>query len=122
MTAWTREAVEALGPTTDVPTVASIFGVNKDTVYAQIRRGEWTATRVLTLGRKIKIPTRDLVTLLYAPDTAPAPSNSESEHHCASGPHNPSSEAMESHTQCGCRDTGSAVIRPPPGCMRRPLA
>lgn len=110
--AWTREAVEALGPTTDVPTVASIFGVNKDTVYAQIRRGEWTATRVLTLGRKIKIPTRDLLALLYAPEPAPAPSHSEGEQHCASGSHNPSSGAMPSHTQCGCRDAGSAVIHP----------
>lgn len=109
---WTREAVEALGPTTDVPTVASIFGVNKDTVYAQIRRGEWTATRVLTLGRKIKIPTRDLVALLYAPGSEPVPSNSEAEHHCAPGPHNPRSEAMTSHTQCGCRVRESAVIRP----------
>lgn len=108
MSAWTREAVEALGPTTDVPTVAAIFGVNKDTVYAQIRRGEWTATRVLTLGRKIKIPTRDLVALLYAP----APSTDEAEHHCASGPHNHSSDAMSPHTQCGCRVGGSAVIHP----------
>jgi excisionase family DNA binding protein len=110
--AWTREAVEALGPTTDVPTVASIFGVNKDTVYAQIRRGEWTATRVLTLGRKIKIPTRDLVALLYAPESADAPSHSEAEHHCASRPENPSSDAVTSHTQCGCRVGESAVIRP----------
>ena len=109
---WTREAVEALGPTTDVPTVAAIFGVNKDTVYSAIRRGEWTATRVLTLGRKIKIPTRDLVALLYAPESAPAPSHSEAEHHCASRPQSSSSEAMAPHIQCGCRDAGSAVIRP----------
>lgn len=110
--AWTREAVEALGPTTDVPTVAAIFGVNKDTVYAQIRRGEWTATRVLTLGRKIKIPVRDLVALLYAPESAAAPSNSEAEHHGASALNNTSSEAMASHTQCGCRVGESTVIRP----------
>ncbi|MER7838435.1 helix-turn-helix domain-containing protein [Streptomyces sp. NPDC096040] len=109
---WTREAIEALGPTMDVPTVASIFGVNKDTVYAQIRRGEWTATRVLTLGRKLKIPTRDLVSLLYAPEPAATPSRDEAEHHCASGPYIPSSEAMTSHTQCGCRVGESAVIRP----------
>lgn len=108
MTAWTREAVEALGPTTDVPTVASIFGVNKDTVYAQIRRGEWTATRVLTLGRKIKIPTRDLVALLYAPDS----SRAEAEQRCESGPHIPSSGAMTPHPQCGCRDAELAPIRP----------
>lgn len=62
---WTLAALEALGPTTDVPTVASVFGVNKETVYAQIRRGEWTATRVLPIGRKLRIPTRDLITLLY---------------------------------------------------------
>jgi len=109
---WTREAVEALGPTTDVPTVASIFDVNKDTVYAQIRRGEWTATRVLTLGRKIKIPTRDLVTLLYTPEPAAAPSRDEAEHHCASGPNSPSSDAITPHTQCGCRVGESVVIRP----------
>lgn len=105
---WTREAVEALGPTTDVPTVAAIFGVNKDTVYAQIRRGEWTATRVLTLGRKIKIPVRDLITLLYAPDS----SRDETEQQCASGPHNPSSGPTESQSECGCRVGESAVIRP----------
>ena len=108
MNAWTREAVEALGPVTDVPTAASIFGVNKDTVYAQIRRGEWTATRVLTLGRKIKIPTRDLVTLLYAPDSP----RDESEQQCASGSHNSSSDAMASQSQCGCRVGESAAIRP----------
>lgn len=108
---WTREAVEALGPTTDVPTVASIFGVSKDTVYAAIRRGEWTATRVLTLGRKIKIPTRDLVALLYAPG-APVSSLDGSEEQCASGPHNPTSGPMTSHIQCGCRVEGSAVIHP----------
>ncbi|MEU6373933.1 helix-turn-helix domain-containing protein [Streptomyces sp. NPDC046909] len=112
MTAWTREAIEALGPVTDVPTVASIFGVNKDTVYAQIRRGEWQATRVLTLGRKLKVPTRDLLDLLYAAETAPAPSKSEAEQQCASGPHSPSSDAMPSHIQCGCRVGESAVIRP----------
>lgn len=110
MAAWTREAIEALGPVTDVPTVARIFDVNKDTVYSAIRRGEWTATRVLTLGRKIKIPTRDLVALLYAPETAPAPSQDEAEHHCASGPERTSSSAMASHTQCGCTLADPGVV------------
>ncbi|MHC3471229.1 helix-turn-helix domain-containing protein [Streptomyces sp. 7R007] len=112
MAAWTREAIEALGPTTDVPTVASIFGVNRDTVYAQIRRGEWTATRTLTLGRKIKIPTRDLINLLYPAESAAASSHDEGEQQCASTPHISSSDALPSHTQCGCRVGESAVIRP----------
>jgi hypothetical protein len=112
VTGWTREAIEALGPTTDVPTTAAIFEVDKETVYAQIRRNEWTATRVLRLGRKIKIPTRDLVTLLYPPETSAVSSHAETEHHRASGHENPSSEAMASHHQCGCRVGESAVVRP----------
>ncbi|QIY96967.1 helix-turn-helix domain-containing protein [Streptomyces sp. S1D4-11] len=110
MSEWTREAVEALGPTTDVPTTAAIFGVNKDTVYAQIRRGEWTATRVLPLGRKIRIPTRDLIALLYAPEPAVQVSPavpSQCQH-----PEYPQVTPMESQSQCGCRVGESAVIRP----------
>ena len=112
--AWTREAVEALGPTTDVPTVASIFGVNKDTVYAQIRRGEWTATRVLTLGRKIKIPTRDLIALLYAPDpvAVPVPHGIPAVPAQCQHPEYPQLTANESQSQCGCRVEESAVIHP----------
>jgi excisionase family DNA binding protein len=67
---WTREAIEALGPTTDVPTAASILSISDWTAYELIRRGTWDATRVLRLGRKIRIPTHDLIVLLYAPDSA----------------------------------------------------
>lgn len=110
MAGWTREAIEALGPVTDVPTVAKIFGVNRDTVYSAIRRGEWTATRVLTLGRKIKIPTRDLIALLYAPDPAPQanPAVPAQCHHEASA----QVTASTPHTSCGCTPADSAVIRP----------
>lgn len=62
---WTREAIEELGPTTDVPTTASVLGVSEWTVYEAIRRGEWSITRVLRLGRRIRIPTSDLLTALY---------------------------------------------------------
>jgi hypothetical protein len=110
VTVWTREAIEALGPTTDVPTTAAIFGVNKDTVYAQIRRGEWTATRVLPLGRKLKIPTRDLIALLYAPEPIQGVSPavpSECQHATLQ-----QVKPIESQSQCGCRVEESAVIRP----------
>jgi len=114
VTTWTREAIEALGPTTDVPTTAAIFEVNKETVYDQIRRNEWTATRVLRLGRKIRIPTLDLVRLLYAPEGAagvvqhPAPAVPSQCQHAES----PQVIARESQSQCGCRVEGSAVVRP----------
>lgn len=107
---WTREAVEGLGPVTDVPTLAAILDVHKDTVYAAIRRGEWTATRVLTLGRKIKIPTRDLVALLYPPEPAQqvipvVPSQCQHSEY-------PQVTASTPHTSCGCTHGESAVIRP----------
>jgi hypothetical protein len=105
MTAWTREAIEALGPTTDVPTTAAIFEVDKDTVYAAIRRNDWTATRVLRLGRKIRIPTLDLITLLYgAPEAFPAvPSQCQ---------HDASVQVMgrKSQSQCGCTPAASGVV------------
>ncbi|MFH9938553.1 helix-turn-helix domain-containing protein [Streptomyces murinus] len=114
MSAWTREAIEALGPVTDVPTVAAILDVNKDTVYAAIRRGEWTATRVLSLGRKIKIPTRDLIATLYGAE-APAV---QVHHGIPAVPHqcqhptSPQVTAAQSQSQCGCRADDAAAIYP----------
>jgi excisionase family DNA binding protein len=110
MAGWTREAIEALGPITDVPTAASICGINKDTAYALIRRGEWTATRVLPFGRKIKIPTRDLIALLYPPEPSPqvipaVPSQCQHAEY-------PQVAASTPHTSCGCTHGESAVIRP----------
>ncbi|GAA2875725.1 hypothetical protein GCM10010517_36700 [Streptosporangium fragile] len=64
-TPWTREAIEALGATTNVETAASVLGVSPWLAYDLIRRKEWP-TRALRLGRKIKIPTHDLVVLLYS--------------------------------------------------------
>ncbi|MEU6033932.1 hypothetical protein ABZ801_00835 [Actinomadura sp. NPDC047616] len=64
-TVWTRERIEALGPLTDVPTAASVLNVGSWTVYELIRRNRWDSTRVLRLGRKIQIPTSDLISLLY---------------------------------------------------------
>lgn len=111
---WSREAIEALGPITDVPTTASIFDVNKDTVYAQIRRGEWTATRVLTLGRKIKIPTRDLIALLYGDEAPAAPAPQVNPTVPSQCQHAASVQVMstEPHTSCGCTHGETAVIRP----------
>jgi excisionase family DNA binding protein len=62
---WTKERIEELGPTTEVPTAASVLGVSPWTVYELIRREQWDMTRVLRLGRTIRIPTSDLIRLLY---------------------------------------------------------
>lgn len=112
--AWTREAIEALGPTTNVPTTAAIVDVDPETVYGMIRRGEWTMTRVLRLGRKIKIPTLDLVRLLYAPETDAAPVSYTTPAVPSQCQHLASGQVTSSvpHSQCGCTTRESAVIRP----------
>ncbi|RZB18391.1 DNA-binding protein [Streptomyces sp. F001] len=109
--AWSRQKIEALGPTTDVPTTAAIVGVDPDTLYAMIRRNEWTMTRILRLGRKIKIPTRDLVAYLYAPEaaeTVPAqtPAVPTACQHAASS----QVTGHEPHASCGCTPAGGGVI------------
>jgi hypothetical protein len=111
MSAWTREAVEALGPTTNVPTTARVIGVDPETVYASIRRGDWTATRVLRIGRAIKIPTLDIVRLLFAPDAvtmAPLPAVPSQCQHGANG----QLMAAQSQSQCGCGLSSAGAVLP----------
>jgi hypothetical protein len=112
MTDWTRDAVEALGPTTTVPVATSILGVNAETGYAAIRNGTWTATRVLRIGRVIKIPTLDLVRLLFDPAAATAPAGPRTEHHGANEAKSSSSHAHTPQSQCGCRFEGSGAVVP----------
>jgi excisionase family DNA binding protein len=111
MSAWTRETVAALGPTTDVATMASILGISSETIYHAIRRGDWTATRVLRLGRKIKIPTLDLIRLLFAPDegsTPAIPGVPTACHHVPNGQVN----GRESQSQCGCGSSLDGAVLP----------
>ncbi|WP_020117578.1 hypothetical protein [Streptomyces canus] len=105
MSDWTRAQIEALGPTTDVPTTASIFEVDKDTIYDAIRRDEWTMTRVLRLGRRIKIPTGDLITLLYGSAEAYPAVPSQCQHDVSA-----QVTAHQSQSQCGCTPTVSGVV------------
>ncbi|WP_328845472.1 DNA-binding protein [Streptomyces sp. NBC_00258] len=105
MSAWTREAVEALGPTTNVKTAASIVDIDPETVYAAIRREQWDLTRVLRIGRRILIPTLDLITLLYAP-TDLAPTVPAQCQHDASR----QVTGQQSQSQCGCTPTATGVV------------
>lgn len=103
MKAWTRAAIEALGPITDVRTTAEIFQVDPDTVYSQIRRDEWTTTRVLRLGRKIRIPTRDLIAVLYEPEFPAEPA--------VPSPGKTQVTDVEPHTRCSCHADAPTPIR-----------
>lgn len=105
MSAWTRENVEAQGPTTEVPVLAAIVGVDKDTIYEAIRRDEWTMTRVLRIGRRIKIPTLDIVTYLFG-DTATPAVPSQCQHD-----ESPQVTGHEPQSQCGCTPSASGVLQ-----------
>lgn len=111
MSTWTREAVEALGPTTNVPTAAAIFEVNSETVYAAIRRNEWTATRVLRLGRVIRIPTLDILRLLYAPEVEAAPPVPGVPAPCQHT-ENAQVNDHQSQSQCGCTSALMGAVVP----------
>ena len=105
MKTWTREEVEAEGPTTEVPVLAAILGVDKDTVYDSIRRGDWTMTRVLRLGRRIKIPTVDIVAYLFGPAAASPAVPSQCQHDDST-----QVTAGQSQSQCGCTPGDPGVV------------
>lgn len=101
---WNREAIEALGPTTDVKTAASVLSISDWTAYELIRRGEWTVTRVLRLGRKIRIPTHDLIVLLYGtPDMSEA------------GPTSPAAATIPKDISDDDSTSGASPLRAVPG-------
>jgi len=49
--------------TTDLPTAGRALGLGANASYDLVKSGAWP-TRVLRLGRKIRIPTADLLELL----------------------------------------------------------
>ena len=57
------EQLAALGSTTDVASAAPFLGITSNTGYELIKRGEWP-TRILRMGRKIRIPVADLARVL----------------------------------------------------------
>lgn len=51
--------LHAKGATTDVPSAAPFFGVGGNKAYELIKSGEWP-TRVLRMGKKLRIPVSDI--------------------------------------------------------------
>jgi len=57
MSKWTPEAIRALGPTTDLPTLGSIFDCSPWKAYEMARTGEWktVGVRIVRLGSKYRV-------------------------------------------------------------------
>ena len=66
----TRDEVRALARSqtmTNVENLGRAIGAGTNSIYEAIARDEWTATRVLRIGRKILIPTQDILALTEGP-------------------------------------------------------
>ncbi len=58
-----HDELAALPPIVDVPTAARVLGIGRSLAYDLVRRDEWP-TKVLRIGRLIKIPSAPLLALL----------------------------------------------------------
>lgn len=59
----TRDELLALPPTTDAETAGRAIGIGRALAYDLVRRGEFPV-RTLRLGRRVRVPTADLLALL----------------------------------------------------------
>jgi hypothetical protein len=70
MTEWTPEAIRALGPTTDVPTLGDIFECSRWKSYQMAQHGEWEqlGIKVLPIGSKYRVTVQSILDVLgYGP-------------------------------------------------------
>jgi hypothetical protein len=68
---WTADRIRALGPVTDVPTAAAIFGLSRSVAYDLVRTGGFPVP-VLRFGSRYRIPVAAILTALHMPQD-PAP-------------------------------------------------
>jgi hypothetical protein len=67
---WTPEAIRALGPTTDLPTLGAIFECSRWKSYQMARQGEWkkVGIRVVPIGSKYRVVVQSILDVLgYGP-------------------------------------------------------
>src|SRR5690242_15439416 len=65
-TQWTPEAIRALGATTDLPTLGSIFGLSTWRSRQMAHTGEWeqAGIRILKIGRRYRVPVPTILDVL----------------------------------------------------------
>jgi hypothetical protein len=67
---WNPEAIRALGPTTDLPTLADILKCSRWKSYKMAREGEWEilGIKVLSIGSKYRVVVQSVLEVLgYGP-------------------------------------------------------
>ena len=63
---WTPEAIRALGATTDLPTLGSIFGLSTWRSRQMAHTGEWeqAGIRILKIGNRYRVAVPSIVDVL----------------------------------------------------------
>jgi hypothetical protein len=65
-TQWTPEAIRALGATTDLPTLGSIFGLGRWRSYQMAHTGEWeqAGIRIIPIGARYRVAVQSILDVL----------------------------------------------------------
>jgi hypothetical protein len=79
---WTPEAIRALGATTDLPTLGSIFGLGRWRSYQMAHTGEWeqAGIHIIQIGARYRVSVQSIIDVLTpggAPATAGSPGQAE---------------------------------------------
>ena len=63
---WTPEAIRALGPTTDLPTLGDIFECSRWKSYQMARQKEWqqVGIKVVSIGSKYRVVVQSILDVL----------------------------------------------------------
>jgi hypothetical protein len=63
---WTPEAIRALGATTDLPTLGSIFGLGRWRSYQMAHTGEWeqAGIRIIQIGARYRVTVQSILDVL----------------------------------------------------------
>jgi hypothetical protein len=63
---WTPDAIRALGPTTDLPTLGAIFECSRWKSYQMARQGGWerVGVKVIPIGSKYRVVVQSILDVL----------------------------------------------------------
>jgi hypothetical protein len=65
-TQWTPETIRALGATTDLPTLGSIFGLGRWRSYQMAHTGEWeqAGIHIIQIGSRYRVTVQSILDVL----------------------------------------------------------
>jgi hypothetical protein len=76
---WTPEAIRALGATTDLPTLGSIFGLGRWRSYQMAHTGEWeqAGIHIIRIGARYRVTVQSILDVLTQGSTPGAGASRE---------------------------------------------